>query len=79
MSACFSGPSVRVRAARTLRSMFDRRDEYIERVCTDLCRMTKKTAAMPITATTGPTKNSGDIVGPIMGDCLAKVRPLLSM
>ena len=58
--------------------MFDRRDEYIERVCTDLCRMTKKTATMPITATNGPTKNSGDMVGPIMGDCLAEVRPPLS-
>jgi uncharacterized protein YqeY len=78
LPSCFSGPSVRVRAARTLRSRFDRRDEYIERVCTDLCRMTNMTATMPITATNGPTKNSGDIVGPIMGDCLAEVRAPLS-
>jgi hypothetical protein len=61
-----------------LRSRFARRDEYIERVCTDLCRMTKKTATMPITATNGPTKKSGDIVGPIMGDCLTEVRPHLA-
>jgi uncharacterized protein len=67
LPSCFSGPSVRVRAARTLRSRFDRRDEYIERVCTDLCRMTKKTDTMPITATNGPTKNSGDIGGPDYG------------
>jgi uncharacterized protein YqeY len=50
-----------------LRSRFDRRDEYIDRVCTDLCRMTKKTATIPIMATNGPAKNSGDIGGPDYG------------
>jgi uncharacterized protein YqeY len=50
---------VRVRAARTFRSMFDRRDEYIERVCTDLWRRTKKMETTPITATIGPMAKSG--------------------
>ena len=58
-STCFSGPRVRVRAARTFRSMFDRRDEYMERVCTDLWRRTKKTETTPITATNGPMRRIG--------------------
>jgi hypothetical protein len=36
--------------------------------------MTKKTATTPITIANGPTRKNGDIVGPIMGDCLAEVR-----
>jgi len=47
---------VRCLAAFTLRSNWDRRDEYIDRVCTDLCRITKTTATIPIKATAGPTK-----------------------
>jgi hypothetical protein len=48
------GVSVRWRAARTLRSICPRRAEYIDFVCTDLWRITKKTATMPIKATNGP-------------------------
>lgn len=53
-----------------MRSMFDRRDEYIERVCTDLWRMTKMTAATPTAATNGPMKMIGFISGPIIRDWL---------
>src|SRR5207253_6234709 len=50
------GVSVRWRAARTLRSIWCRLDEYIDFVCTDLWRITKNTATRPTTATKGPIK-----------------------
>jgi hypothetical protein len=50
------GASVRCLAARTFRSICDRREEYIDFCCSDLCRMTKKMATIPITAAAGPTK-----------------------
>src|SRR5207248_700013 len=43
---------------RTLCSICERRAEYIERFSTDLRRSTKKTAAMPMTATSGPARKS---------------------
>ena len=50
------GARVRCRAAFTLRSRLDLRDEYIDRFSTDLCRSTKKTEMIPISATAGPAK-----------------------
>jgi hypothetical protein len=57
------GASVRCRAARTLRSIWDRRAEYIDFSCTDLWRMTKNTETMPITATSGPAAISNRPIG----------------
>jgi hypothetical protein len=48
------GASVRWRAARTFRSIWARRDEYMDFVCTDLWCITKYTATMPMAATPGP-------------------------
>jgi hypothetical protein len=39
-----------------LRSIWDRRDEYIDRFSTDLWRSTKKTEMMPMSATAGPAR-----------------------
>jgi hypothetical protein len=44
-------------------SIWERRDEYIERFSTDLWRITKTTATIPITATAGPMKSKADIRG----------------
>jgi hypothetical protein len=49
------GASVRWRAERTLRSICDRREEYIDRVWTERCLITKKTATIPMSAAAGPT------------------------
>jgi hypothetical protein len=57
------GVSVRCRAARTLRSIWDRRAEYIDFSWTDRWRMTKKTETMPITATSGPAAISNRPIG----------------
>src|SRR6266568_3356187 len=57
------GASVRCRAERTLRSIWDRRAEYIDFSCTDLWRMTKNTETMPITATSGPAAISSRPIG----------------
>jgi hypothetical protein len=46
---------VRALADLTLRSIWERRDEYIERCWTERCRMTKTIAMMPMTAAAGPT------------------------
>lgn len=48
------GARVRCLAARTLCSICDRREEYMERLSTDLRRNTKKIATIPTIATKGP-------------------------
>ena len=57
-SARFIGAKVRWRAARTLCSIWERRAEYMERFSTDLWRMTKSTATIPMMATAGPISRS---------------------
>jgi uncharacterized protein YqeY len=59
---------VRWRAARTLCSICERRDEYIDRLSTALRRKTKKIATMPTTAANGPMMKATGIRLPIIGD-----------
>jgi len=65
VSGCFSafpcGASVRWRAARTLCSIWERREEYMERLSTDFRRSTKKMATTPTMAANGPTSKATDI------------------
>jgi uncharacterized protein YqeY len=56
--SCLPGARVRWRAALTLCSSADRREEYIERFSTDLWRITKTTATTPMMATAGPIRRS---------------------
>jgi len=50
------GASVRARAAWTLRSIWPRREEYIDFFWVERFLMTKKMATMPMSAAAGPTK-----------------------
>jgi len=70
VSAAWAGPALllvgaseRWRAARTFRSIWARRDEYMDFVCTDRWRITKKTETRPIAAMNGPTRRTAPPIG----------------